>query len=194
MENNNIEEKKKVAKKSTTSAKTATTKRVESKIESNKAVNTRSNPDRNNTEKKTKKKRCSYLWIYAFIIIVAVVIASTFLFRAEKFTMNFNNMDSVQTVVVSYSQGEPDLVINNDLMIYDIVSFIKKVNYETKIESVSDEPNVEIYYKINLKTQNTESVVYIYERDGKKYIEQPYNGIYEVSDEIYDVIYSRIVV
>lgn len=189
MEKNNIKENKKSIK-SNTNTKPVKSPKNEENIKNSKDVAANSKAKEN----KTKKKRCSYIWIYVFIVIVAVVIASSVIFGAKKYKMNFDNMDSVLTIEVSNNVENTSLTISSSQMVKDIVLFIKKVNYTTKIASVSDEPNVDIYHKITLKTKDASSVVYIYEKDGKKYIEQPYNGIYEVSDEVYDLIYDYIVV
>lgn len=53
--------------------------------------------------------------------------------------------------------------------------------------------NVENEIKINFKITNNEiKTIYVYKRKNKHYIEQPYNGIYEISEDEYNSIEKYI--
>lgn len=56
-------------------------------------------------------------------------------------------------------------------------------NRTTQIESVNDNPiNPDILFSVTFKNDNGNyKFAYIYKKDNKYYIEQPYNGIYETS-------------
>lgn len=71
--------------------------------------------------------------------------------------------------------------------IIDILGGIKRI---TKKESIQDMPvNAENEIKINFKITNNEiKTIFVYKRKNKYYIEQPYNGIYEISKEEYNSI------
>lgn len=58
----------------------------------------------------------------------------------------------------------------------------------TRKESVQDVPQVECYIKIDIqfKTGTGTSTLFAYEDNGKYYIEQPYQGIYEIDSKQYE--------
>jgi len=68
-----------------------------------------------------------------------------------------------------------------------LIKEIQKQSKSTSLESVNDQPtNVKDYIIIKFYHQNEEkdSVVYLYTRKEKQYIEQPYAGIWEVNPDI----------
>lgn len=59
----------------------------------------------------------------------------------------------------------------------------------TSKESVHDVPQVDDYIKLDIQLYGGVSTVFAYEEYGKYYIEQPYQGIYELDSDTY----SRII-
>ena len=55
----------------------------------------------------------------------------------------------------------------------------------TKKESVQDVPQVESYIKIDFQFETGTSTIFAYEDSGKYYIEQPYQGIYEIDNQLF---------
>ena len=60
----------------------------------------------------------------------------------------------------------------------------------TNMESVQDSPvHADTYKTIEIKTNNGESyTLFLYEYKNKYYIEQPYNGIYKITKEEYELL------
>ena len=46
---------------------------------------------------------------------------------------------------------------------------------------MNDNPNNVDYIKVKMDTK----IYYVYERNGKTYIEEPYNGIWEIPSDLY---------
>ena len=68
-----------------------------------------------------------------------------------------------------------------------LIDEIQKQSTSTTLESLNDQPtNVKDYIIIKFYHQNEEkdSVVYLYTRKKRQYIEQPYAGIWEVNPDI----------
>ena len=68
-----------------------------------------------------------------------------------------------------------------------LIEEIQKQSKSTSLESVNDQPtNVKDYIIIKFYHQNEEkdSVVYLYTKKKRQYIEQPYAGIWEVNPDI----------
>ncbi len=64
-----------------------------------------------------------------------------------------------------------------------ISSLIKDIEEKSSYskESVNDNPNNVDYIKVKMDTK----IYYVYERNGKTYIEEPYNGIWEIPSDLY---------
>ena len=68
-----------------------------------------------------------------------------------------------------------------------MIEEIQKQSKSTSLESVNDQPtNIKDYIIIKFTHQNgaNDSVVYLYTKKKRQYIEQPYAGIWEVSQDI----------
>ena len=68
-----------------------------------------------------------------------------------------------------------------------LIEEIQKQSKSTTLESLNDQPiNVKDYIIIKFTHQNEEkdSVVYLYTKKKRQYIEQPYAGIWEVNPDI----------
>ena len=55
----------------------------------------------------------------------------------------------------------------------------------TNKECVQDIPQVESYIKIDFQFETGTSTLFAYEDNGRYYIEQPYQGIYEIDSQLY---------
>lgn len=85
--------------------------------------------------------------------------------------------------------------VNSSQEIKNIVEILEKTKRTTKKESIQDMPvNVENEIKINFKIINNETkTIFVYKKKNKYYIEQPYNGIYEISEDEYNSIEKYVI-
>ncbi len=87
------------------------------------------------------------------------------------------------------------VVIDGEIIYHEDSSWIDSVMSgiadaePTSKESVQDVPQVDDYIKLDIQLFGGVSTVFAYEEDGKYYIEQPYQGIYELDSDTY----SRII-
>ena len=76
--------------------------------------------------------------------------------------------------------------------IEDIIYVLAGDRRTTKKESINDYPfGIEEPIKVELKSGNKKdsiAVIYIYEDNSRYYLEQPYNGIYQISGDEYNGI------
>ncbi|WP_329385556.1 DUF5301 domain-containing protein [Anaerofustis butyriciformans] len=61
----------------------------------------------------------------------------------------------------------------------------------TRKESVQDVPKVDNYIKVDFKVKKENFTVFAYEEKGKYYIERPYQGIYEIDDNLYQKLQQK---
>ena len=115
-----------------------------------------------------------------FVLITALAFSACT--KVNKEPLNLPELSSIESVRISY--------INNPAFeVYDadwIEAFIGKANSAefTSKKSIQDRPAFSEMIQIDLiKANNTESTLFVYEENGKHYIEQPYQGIYETDED-----------
>ena len=95
---------------------------------------------------------------------------------------------------ITLEKNTKNIVVNYFQEIKNIVNILGGIKRITKKESIQDMPvNVENEIKINFKITNNEiKTIFVYKRKNKYYIEQPYNGIYEINQDEYNSIEKYI--
>lgn len=94
---------------------------------------------------------------------------------------------SISVISLQKKLSEDVKTINKREEISKLIKEIQKQSKSTSLESVNDQPtNVKDYIIIKFYHQNEEkdSVVYLYTKKKRQYIEQPYAGIWEVNPDI----------
>lgn len=125
-------------------------------------------------------KRGIFTLIVMFTISFALSACSD---RAEPIILP----DLEEVISVKVSEDDDELVYTD---VEDISSIISKIN-EAKATSkptVQDNPvNVDNYYSVYITANEEQSTtLYIYKEKSKWYIEQPYQGIYETDEAIFE--------
>lgn len=144
-------------------------------------------------EKKKMKSRVVGFIIFLFVILVFGVLVWYKLENREVYILdipNSHNLSSISYelesgIVTVMTEEEMDKVLNG---IYDL-------NLSTQSVSVQDSPTeaehlvaIRFYYKEEDSVGN----FYIYKRKDKYYLEEPYNGVYKISEEDYNYIIDLI--
>lgn len=87
-----------------------------------------------------------------------------------------------------------DVTVGEDIInhadktwISEAISNISEAEPSSK-ESVQDVPMVENYIKIYFRFETGTSTLFAYEDEGKYYVEQPYQGIYEIDSQLYEML------
>ncbi len=57
----------------------------------------------------------------------------------------------------------------------------------TRKQSLNDTPSARPYFRTEVKTANRQYCYFVYEEDGRFYIEMAYEGIYETGKAVYDL-------
>lgn len=125
--------------------------------------------------------------IVIFIIGFLSVICFKTVFR-NNYTLNVPKLSDIVFIELQENEKNKNITIEdneNILEIYEVISNNKKA---TKIESVNDTPIESKYIKIDLVCKESEiTTLFVYEGDNEKYfIEQPYNGISEITEKEYN--------
>ncbi|WP_461810917.1 DUF5301 domain-containing protein [Faecalimonas sp.] len=129
-----------------------------------------------------KKKRTEI--ISFFIVLLACVLLYIFFMQRNRYTLTFPKGDDLENI--SLEMGSVTKEIIDEKTMKEFVLELSGDGRMTKQESVNDSPGVKRYTKVELNfKEKGSSVVYFYEEKGKYYLEQPYNGVYEISQDEY---------
>ncbi len=130
------------------------------------------------------KNKISVLLLGLFIIIAGIV----FYFNNRK--IYYINIPVYEDVVsITLKEQIRNVIISDETIIKDIFKEIKSNKLETTKKSDNEVPNISNNIRIDFNFENmVAATIYLYNEDGKYYLEQPYNGIYQIKQETYDNI------
>ena len=125
-------------------------------------------------------------------------IAETQSSKKESINPNlFDRSEIIKVAIDNYSQYKNNFEYTDKDTIDKVYNLFKDL--KTNVASKSDEPeNPEELYKVTffnsenmlIESDNDifKAIVYVYKRDNKYYVEEPQNGIYEVTEETFNNI------
>ena len=133
-------------------------------------------------------------FIILIIILLMLMILGIFYYFMNRRTYNLNLPQLEKLESISLEQDTNKKVINDNEKMKDIINILNETKRTSKEESIQDSPvNTSNKVKIDFNFKETgASTLFVYERNNKYYIEQPYNGIYIISINEYNSIEKYI--
>ena len=121
------------------------------------------------------------------LLLGIMIFGFLYIFEAKTFEINLPAINNLCEIVLK--KEDKNININDEATMENIITNLKKVE-KTKMSSVSDRPvNAKEIIEIEFKYRDGgSSIVYIYQRDDKYYLEQAYNGIYNLKQCEYLII------
>lgn len=115
-------------------------------------------------------------------VILIIIMLGVFYYTSNKKTLDLPDVSKVEFAFVS------DGAITRVYELHKVSSLIKDIEEKSSYskESVNDSPTSVDYIKMKMDTKT----YYVYERHGKTYIEEPYNGIWNIPSDLYKSINS----
>lgn len=139
-------------------------------------------------------KKGKMIFIIILLVCVGGVLGILYFNKINKssYTLNIPSDDSVYSI--NLEQNGKRIEVSEQDKIKDIIYIISEVKRTTTNESIQDSPiNVENEIKIDFEyEENKTSTVFVYKKNGKYFIEQPYNKIYRISPDEYNSIEKYI--
>lgn len=123
------------------------------------------------------------------IVLVVLVIGIFYHFRDRRtYTLNLPQLEKLESI--SLNQNEKDISINGREEMKDILYVLNGTKRVTKNESIQDAPvNIDDEIKVDFHfIEAGVSTIFVYKKNNSYYIEQPYNGIYQISGDEYNSI------
>ena len=139
-------------------------------------------------------KKGKMIFIIILLVCVGGVLGILYFNKINKYsyTLNIPSDDSVYSI--NLEQNGKRIEVSEQDKIKDIIYVISEVKRTTTNESIQDSPiNDEKEIKIDFEyEENKNSTVFVYKKNGKYFVEQPYNGIYRISPDEYNSIEKYI--
>ncbi|MDU5806315.1 MAG: DUF5301 domain-containing protein [Peptoniphilus harei] len=129
-------------------------------------------------------------------IVLAIILVLSLAGCGSNKKISLPEPDKIKEVEVFENNSDNSVKIDEQDDISKIIEDIAKNAENTGKESVSDQPvNIDNYIIVKFYHKNAEenpSIAYLYKNKEKSYIEQPYSGIWEITETIYDAISSKL--
>lgn len=139
------------------------------------------------------KNRNVLFTVLGIIVLVVLMIGVFYHFRDRRtYTLNLPKLEKLESI--SLKQNEKNVIIDDKEKMQDILYILNGTKRVTKNESVQDVPiniNNEIQIACNF-IETGKSIIFVYNKNNSYYIEQPYNGIYQISGDEYNSIEKLI--
>lgn len=129
------------------------------------------------------------IWILTVVLILAVIgIVFFFLMHRRTYSLDLPQAEILENVVISTDTTKAE--ITDREKIKDLIYVLEGDVRTTRRESINDFPaNAETPIKIEFCfAWGGSSVLYAYTQENQYYIEQPYNGIYQISGDEYNSV------
>lgn len=138
------------------------------------------------------KKKNLVLIILGLLIIILFALGLLYHFRDRRtYELNLPQVEALSKIELR--KDEMSVGIYKTDEITDIINVLSGVKRITKTESIQDSPTnvdnkiqVDFTFKEDIAGQI--STIFLYEKNERYYIEQPYNGIYQISADEYNSI------
>lgn len=118
-------------------------------------------------------------------IVLAVVLGADG--AAHTWTLRLPEAEDLTEISLNYG-GETVFVADEDDM-RSLLALLLGEQRSTREDSIQDAPvGADSVLQINFHFAKGASTVFVYEKRGRFYIEQPYNGIYAISKEEYGAV------
>ena len=126
--------------------------------------------------------------LIVFILVILIFTLCFAIINKPKYNLKLPEISDISSISVTLNDNEIKLEKEEDIT--GIITTLMSNGRTTKIESIQDFPvnvsnviTIKIYHK-----SSGSSTLFVYERKGNYYLEQPYNGIYEISSDEYNSI------
>ena len=130
------------------------------------------------------------IMLVILVLIAFVIIYIAFTSNKVNYELHLPEFDKVVSITVE-KNAKGTLIsqtskINN---IIDIVKNIKKTNKGNSEDITKIENSIKVSFNYE---ESVATLLYVYTKNNKYYLEQPNNGLYEISKENYELINSYI--
>ena len=140
-------------------------------------------------------KKKYVIFLVVVIVLFVVITVSVYAYRhrdRRTYCMDQPKIETVESIVIE--QNANGVVYRETEDIELLLKAIYGVKMITGKESVQDSPvNVEDEIAIHISlSDNSVITLFAYKKHSKYFIEMPYNGIYDIGEETYNIINEHL--
>lgn len=134
------------------------------------------------------KKKYVLITAMAILLAAGTIAAVFFSINRRSYELHLPTPEKLAGVSVEKENRQAEITDGKEVK--DLIDVLSGSGRSTKKESISDAPRgAEELLKVDFHfAQKGISTLFLYEKGGCYYIEQPYNGIYMISDEEYRAV------
>ena len=135
-------------------------------------------------------KNRNVLFMILVIIVLGLLVAGVMYYFQDRITYSLNLPQLEKLKSISLEQNANGKVISGNEEMKDILYVLNGTKRITKQESIQDAPvNIDNEIKVDFNfIEGGTSTIFVYKKYNNYYIEQPYNGIYQISGDEYNSI------
>lgn len=139
-------------------------------------------------------KKENWIFVIVSFICIGAVLVILYFYKINKYSYTLNIPSENSVCNINLEQNGKRVVVTEKDKIKDVIYIIGDVKRVTTNESVHDNPiNINNEIKIDFEYEEGKtSIVFVYKKKDKYFIEQPYNGIYRISSDEYNSIEKYI--
>ncbi len=139
------------------------------------------------------KNRNVLFMILVILVLGVLVVGVMYHFRDRRtYSLNLPQLEKLKSI--SLEQNANGKVISGNEEMKEILYVLNGTKRITKQESIQDAPvNIDNEIKVDFNfIENGTSTIFVYKKNNNYCIEQPYNGIYQISGDEYNSIKKYI--
>lgn len=136
-----------------------------------------------------KKTAVSIAVLAAVLVIAGVCCIYNRIFPKAPPIVSPNARDIVSVTLNSYKEQSVSM---RESDYENMLSYIGEAK-STRIQSVNDCPYAEVFYRIDISTNEEPLRYFIYEDEEQVYIEMPYRGVYKSGEELLNLVLEYFV-
>lgn len=136
-----------------------------------------------------KKTAVSIAVLAAVLAIAGVCYIYNWIFPKAPPIVCPNARDIVSVTLNSYTDQSVSM---SESDYENMLSYIDEAK-STRIQSVNDCPYAEVFYRIDINTNEEQLRYFIYEDKEQVYIEMPYRGVYKSGEELLNLVLEYFV-
>lgn len=139
------------------------------------------------------KKRNVIVIGLIIIVLIGIIVGVLYHFRDRRtYVLTLPQLEKLNSI--SLKQNVNENVISNYEEMKEILEVINGTKRITQEESIQDAPvNIDNEIKVNFNfIESGASTIFVYKKNNSYYIEQPYNGVYRISGDEYNLVEKYI--
>lgn len=123
------------------------------------------------------------------MVVVSIMLTAFYFLTAPRETLNLSPVE--ETVAIKISQFEDNAFKKENLVLTDNSRLKKVIDLfhnarKTRQSSVDDNPDVPVYYKLEIQVQTSNRILYTYKKGRHYYVEEPYQAICQIHKADYE--------